>query len=72
MSHKTGLLFTPGNVDKLLASVRFLLSNPQKICDFGRNGRKLVETRFGPGQSIETLSRIFSTVVCGAVEQVAS
>ncbi len=60
--NRTGLLFAPGVAEELAASVRFLARNPEQAQRFGRNGRKLVETKFGPELNFATLSQIFSQV----------
>lgn len=58
----TGLLFASAAAAELAAAVRFLAANPEHTQRFGHNGRKLVETKFGPELNFATLSRIFSDV----------
>ncbi|MEJ2250913.1 MAG: glycosyltransferase family 4 protein, partial [Candidatus Lokiarchaeota archaeon] len=39
---KTGLLFKPGDIDQLTYNIRFLLDNPDKAKDIGRNAREFI------------------------------
>ncbi len=41
-----GVLFTPGNIDDMVEKINFLLNNPEKAKEMGKNGRKLMEERF--------------------------
>ena len=59
---RTGLLFSPGNVDELVTAVRYLVESPERACRLGRNGRTLVETKFGPDRNYAILSRILAEV----------
>jgi glycosyltransferase involved in cell wall biosynthesis len=41
-----GVLFAPGSIDDMVEKITFLLNNPEKAEEMGKNGRKLMEERF--------------------------
>jgi len=47
---KTGLLFTPGNVDELTANIKMLLDNPQKREAMGDEARRIAMSRYAPSK----------------------
>ena len=59
---KSGLLFEPGNPIDLAEKVKTLLDCPQLRAEMGRYGRALVESKYSPQQSYETLKTIFTQV----------
>jgi len=61
---KTGLLYRSGDVPDLVEKIRYLLSNPARIAEMGRSGRRVAETRFGPQESYSNLMNIFAQVRC--------
>lgn len=64
----TGLHFTPGDANDLAAKIQWASENPEKMRDFGRNARRVYETRFSPKQNLEILTGIYRD----AIEEVAS
>jgi glycosyltransferase involved in cell wall biosynthesis len=60
---QTGYLFEPGNTDDLVATVKRLRSDPAAGATMGRLGRQLVETKYGPEASYNTLMQIFHKVL---------
>jgi glycosyltransferase involved in cell wall biosynthesis len=60
---QTGYLFEPGNADDLIATVKRLRSSPAAGATMGRLGRQLVETKYGPEASYNTLMQIFHKVL---------
>lgn len=61
---KTGLLYRSGDVSDLVEKIRYLLSNPARIAEMGRCGRRVAETSFGPQESYSNLMNIFAQVRC--------
>ena len=60
---QTGYLFEPGNADDLVATVKRLRNEPAAGATMGRLGRQLVETKYGPEASYNTLMQIFHKVL---------
>jgi glycosyltransferase involved in cell wall biosynthesis len=60
---RTGYLFEPGNADDLVATVKRLRDDPAAGVTMGRLGRQLVETKYGPEASYNTLMQIFHKVL---------
>jgi glycosyltransferase involved in cell wall biosynthesis len=59
---KSGLLFEPGNVSDLAEKVRSLLARPAERERMGKYCRTLVESKYNPERSYETLKTIFTQV----------
>jgi glycosyltransferase involved in cell wall biosynthesis len=60
---RTGYLFEPGNADDLVATVKRLRGDPAAGSTMGSLGRQLVETKYGPEASYNTLMQIFHKVL---------
>jgi glycosyltransferase involved in cell wall biosynthesis len=44
ISNKTGLIVEPKNIDEIANAIRFFLENPEKIEEYGANGKRYLET----------------------------
>ena len=60
---KTGLLFTPGEVEELRTALTTLWSQPAARQEMGRHARELVTTRFSPAVHTETLLQLYRRVI---------
>ncbi|MCS7228350.1 MAG: glycosyltransferase family 4 protein, partial [Endomicrobia bacterium] len=58
----TGLTFQPGNIDELIEKIVYLINNPDKIVEFGKNARKFVEKNNNPEEYYKQLIHIFREV----------
>lgn len=56
---KTGLLFTPGNVNELKDKIRWANEHPEEITQMGRNARKEYLQKFTPEQNYHMLMDIY-------------
>ncbi|MEW6684725.1 MAG: glycosyltransferase family 4 protein [Candidatus Edwardsbacteria bacterium] len=56
---ETGLTFEPGNVEDLKNKIEYLIRNPDKISEMGRNARKFVEENFNPEKHYQDLMKIY-------------
>ncbi len=63
----TGLHFTPGDASDLAAKIKWASENPDKMRDFGRNARRIYESKFSPKQNLEILTGVYRD----AIEEVA-
>ena len=54
-----GLTFEPGNVEDLRDKIKYLMSNPEKISEMGRNARKFVEKELNPEKHYKQLMKIY-------------
>lgn len=59
---RSGLLFEAGNSADLTDKVRELLRSPAKRADMGNYARTLVDNKYSPQQSYQTLKAIFTQV----------
>jgi len=55
----TGLTFEPGNVEDLRDKIKYLMSNPEKISEMGRNARKFVEKELNSERHYKQLIEIY-------------
>ena len=58
-----GLLFEPKNVHQLTQKIRFLINNPQKIEDMGRNARNQVEKINNPEYHYQQTAKIYDSLI---------
>jgi glycosyltransferase involved in cell wall biosynthesis len=56
---KTGLLFPPGNVEKLLEKISFLCANPDLAARMGAAGRELVRNQHSPETHYADLMELY-------------
>lgn len=59
---KSGLLFDAGQATELAQRIQYLVEHPEEAESMGRNGRYLVETKYGPEEGYKNLMKIFSQV----------
>ncbi len=59
---KSGLLFEAGQPGELAERIQYLVDHPDRAANMGRQGRALVETKYGPEQGYKNLMGIFSQV----------
>ena len=59
---KSGLLFEAGRADKLADKIQYLANHPAEATRLGAWGRRLSETKYGPGEAYQNLMSIFSQV----------
>ena len=56
---KTGLLFPPGNVEKLAETNSFLCANPELAAQMGAAGRELVRNQYSPDTHYAALMELY-------------
>jgi glycosyltransferase involved in cell wall biosynthesis len=56
---RTGMLFDPGNHLDLADKIQFMLSNPDKAGEMGRNGRKEVESVHHPRSHYQVILQLY-------------
>lgn len=66
---RNGLLFEPGNTRQLADRIRFLLENPQRAIEMGRNGRRQVETINSPLHHYHQIVEIYQRLLHETVYQ---
>lgn len=54
-----GLLFEPGNVDDMRSKIEFLLHNPAKVAEMGKQARKKAEARYNSDIYYQRLIRVY-------------
>ena len=59
---RSGLLFERGNSAALAEKIRWLYQHPNELTTMGRYARQLVETRYSPEATYQTLLAIFNQV----------
>ncbi|MBN2440483.1 MAG: glycosyltransferase [Spirochaetales bacterium] len=62
---ETGLTFNPGNSKELRTKIEYLLADPAKITEMGRNARSFIENINDPGAYYQTLLAIYKTALQG-------
>jgi glycosyltransferase involved in cell wall biosynthesis len=60
---ETGLLFESGNAEELADKIQYLLDNPHKAIEMGRNGRAQVEEVNNPQQHYQQMIEIYQGLV---------
>lgn len=58
-----GILFQPGDEQDLLEKIVYLLNNPHKIKELGRNGFKTINEHNNPASHYQTLVSIYNGVI---------
>jgi glycosyltransferase involved in cell wall biosynthesis len=58
----TGMLVPPGQPDALVQAVQALLSDPNRLCEFGRRGRERVAELFDVERTNDQLEQLFREV----------
>ena len=60
--YETGLTFEPGNVDDLVLKIDYMINNPDKTIEMGKNARKFVETNLNAERHYQRLMEIYCQV----------
>jgi 1,4-alpha-glucan branching enzyme len=60
---QTGLLMVPGNAQSLLEQLNFLIENPQKAVEIGKQGRQIVKSMYGWKRIASETSRLMGDTV---------
>lgn len=61
-NHETGLTFEPGNVEDLREKIGYMVSNPEKVIEMGKNARRFVEQELNAEKHYERLIAIYKLV----------
>jgi glycosyltransferase involved in cell wall biosynthesis len=64
INYVTGLNFRVGDADDLAEKVRWAVSHPSKMQQYGRNGRKKYEERYSSEVNYRALMKIYLDVIC--------
>lgn len=62
-NNKTGLLFTPNNVDSLVKKIEYLWNNPSLCKQFGENGYKILKNKYTKERYYERLISSYKNLV---------
>ena len=63
INHHTGLTFTPGNIEKLKENIQFLLDNPNKVVEYGKNARQFAERELSSKTHYQKLIDIYQQAI---------
>jgi len=61
--HRTGLTFEEGNIEDLREKISYLLDNPHRITEMGRNARNFVEINYNSTKIYKKLIKIYSKLI---------
>ena len=61
--NQTGLTFEPGNVEDLRSKIEYLINNPNKIVEMGKNGRAVVEKELNAEEHYQRLMEIYNRAI---------
>lgn len=61
--NETGLTFEPGNTEDLRSKIEYLVNNPDKIVEMGKNARKFVERELNAEKYYQRLMEIYEQVL---------
>lgn len=59
----TGLTFEPGNVEDLRNKIEYMLANKDKVCEMGRNARRLIEEEFNAEKHGQKVIEIYQSTI---------
>ena len=62
VDERTGLLFEVENFYELSQKICYLLDNPEKIIEMGKNGRRYLEENFSFDKMKETLLKLYKEI----------
>jgi glycosyltransferase involved in cell wall biosynthesis len=60
LNKKTGLIVEPKNIDQISDSIKFFLKNPNKIVEYGENGKRFLEQELSWDSIVEKILNIYS------------
>ncbi|MEW6570930.1 MAG: glycosyltransferase family 4 protein [Nitrospirota bacterium] len=63
IGEETGLLFEPGNHEDLRQKINYLLNNPSKVLEMGRNARQKVEKEYNAELHYQRLIALYEKVL---------
>ena len=58
-----GILYEPNEPDKLSDAIEFLLLNPERSCELGKQGREIVLERFNVDYMASKMVKAMETVI---------
>ena len=61
---RTGLHFTPGDVDDLASKIKWSAAHPREVAAMGKAARLEYETHYTAEQNYRRLMQIYSQFVC--------
>jgi len=62
-NNETGLTFEPGNAEDLRSKIKYLIDNPDKVVEMGRNGRAFVERELNAERHYQRLMEIYEQAI---------
>jgi glycosyltransferase involved in cell wall biosynthesis len=65
---ETGLLYPPGDVEKLSGAISYLAQRPQQVQEMGAAGRQLVATHHSPAAHYQELMQLYEQVCSKAAK----
>lgn len=61
-NNETGILFPPGDIEKLTEAMIFLLENPHKLLEMGVAAREMVESNFSADALYDALKKLYQSI----------
>ncbi len=61
--NETGLILPINNAENLAKAVSFFLDNPEKLSEFGKNGRKFVKEKFNWKNNLQQIDSIYNRFI---------
>ena len=58
-----GILVRPKNTEDIVRAVKFFINNPDKVNQYGKNGRELVKQKFDERIIVESTIKIYEELV---------
>jgi glycosyltransferase involved in cell wall biosynthesis len=58
-----GILVRPKNIEDIVRAVKFFINNPDKVNQYGKNGRELVKQKFDEKIIVESTIKIYEELV---------
>ncbi|MEF9427280.1 MAG: glycosyltransferase family 4 protein [Candidatus Mariimomonas ferrooxydans] len=61
--NETGLIFEPGNLDDLSSKIKYLIDNPDKAAEMGKNANAFVKKEFNGDKHYQKLVKIYEQAI---------
>ena len=58
---ETGLLFKPGDPEKMADKIEYFLDNPDEIQRMGNRGKELIQSTFSVDKMVEGILKIYGS-----------
>ena len=62
-NNETGLIFKTGNKDDLIEKIQYLIKNPEKTVQMGKNGRKIAEVEYNKEIHFKRIKKVYDELL---------